>query len=86
LHQDGIRLSIRLPIPTFGKPETGTTTHLSLTRQIPLRVRRRGLEMRLIIGGGSGSAPRIDSTILKAAARSATVVRRSGVESRGLDG
>src|SRR5882672_1946429 len=23
LHQDGIRLSIRLPIPTFGKPETG---------------------------------------------------------------
>jgi site-specific DNA recombinase len=69
LHPDGIRLSIRLPIPTFGKPKASATTHLSLTRQIPLRVRRRGIEMRLVIGGGSGSAPTIDSTILKATAR-----------------
>jgi site-specific DNA recombinase len=69
LHPDGIRLSIRLPIPTFGKPKASATTHLSLTRQIPLRVRRRGIEMRLVIGGGSASAPRIDSTILKAMVR-----------------
>jgi len=69
LHQDGIRLSLRLPLPTLGKPKASTATHLSLTRQIPLRVRRRGIEMRLAIGGGSGSAPRIDSTILKATAR-----------------
>ena len=27
------------------------------------------MEMRLVIGGGSGSSPRIDSTILKATAR-----------------
>jgi len=44
------------------------------TRQIPLRVRRRGIEMRLVIGGGSGSAPRIDSTILKATATGPPVV------------
>src|ERR1700726_3874569 len=69
LHQDGIRLSIRLPLPTLGRPKASTTTHLSLMRQIPLRVRRRGIELRLVIGGGSGSAPRIDSTILKATAR-----------------
>ena len=56
-------------MPTFGKPNASTATHLSLTRQIPLQVRRRGIEMRLVIGGGSGSAPRIDSTILKATAR-----------------
>jgi len=55
LHPDGIRLSIRLPLPTLGKPKASTTTHFSLTRQIPLRVRRRGIEMRLVIGGGSGS-------------------------------
>src|SRR6202040_2535793 len=42
---------------------------LSVTRQIPLRVRRCGIEMRLVIGAGSGSAPRVDSTILKATAR-----------------
>ena len=70
LHPEGIRLSIRLPLPTLGKLKASTATHLSLTRQIPLRVRRRGIEMRLVIGGGSGSAPRIDSTILKATARS----------------
>jgi hypothetical protein len=69
LHRDGIRLSVRLPLPTSGKPAADATTHLSITRQIPLKVRRRGIEMRLIIGGGSGSAPRIDSTILKATAR-----------------
>jgi site-specific DNA recombinase len=54
LHQDGIRLSIRLPMPTFGKPKASTATHLSLTRQIPLQVRRRGIEMRLVIGGRLG--------------------------------
>ena len=69
LHQDGIRLSLRLPLSTSGKPAANATNHLSITRQIPLRVRRRGNEMRLVIGGGSGSAPRIDSTILKATAR-----------------
>jgi hypothetical protein len=58
LHQDGIRLSIRLPIRTSGKPAASAATHLSLTRQIPLRVRRRGIEMRLVIGGGSSSSPR----------------------------
>jgi site-specific DNA recombinase len=69
LRQDGIRLSIRLPIRASGKPAASAATHLSLTRQIPLRVRRRGIEMRLIIGGGSGSSPGIDSAILKATAR-----------------
>jgi site-specific DNA recombinase len=68
LRQDGIRLSIRLPIRVSGKPAARAATHLSLTRQIPLRVRRRGNEMRLIIGS-SGLSPRIDLMILKATAR-----------------
>jgi site-specific DNA recombinase len=69
LHQDGIRLSLRLPLPAAGQPPANAPTHLSISRQLPLRVRRRGNEMRLIVGGGSVSAPRIDSAILKAAAR-----------------
>jgi site-specific DNA recombinase len=69
LHQDGIRLTIKLPLPISGKPVVSAATHLSISRQIPLRVRCRGVEMRLVIGDGSGSAPRIDSTILKATAR-----------------
>jgi len=69
LHPDGIRLSLRLPLPTFGQPQASAAIHLSIMRQIPLRVRRRGIEMRLVIGAGSGSVSRIDSTILKATAR-----------------
>jgi site-specific DNA recombinase len=69
LHEDGIRLSLRLPLATFGKSAANAATQLSLTRQIPLRVKRRGIEMRLVIGAGSGSASRVDSTILKATAR-----------------
>jgi hypothetical protein len=34
---------------------------------------RRGVEMRLVIGAGSGASPRIDSTILKAVASSPLV-------------
>ena len=69
LHHNGIRLSIRLPLSTSGNPAASAPTHMSLTRQIPLQVRRRGVEMRLVIGAGSASSPRIDSAILKAAAR-----------------
>ena len=69
LHQDGIRLSLRLPITTAGNPAASAMTHMSITRQIPLRVRRRGNEMRLIIGGSSAPAPRVDAALLKATAR-----------------
>jgi len=69
LHEDGIRLVLKLPLSTFGKPAASAATHLSISRQIPLRVRRRGIEMRLVIGVGSGSASRVDATILKATVR-----------------
>ena len=70
LHQDSIRLSIRLPVSASAKVMANTPDHLLLNRQIPLKVKRRGVELRLIIGAGAGASPRIDSTILKAIARS----------------
>lgn len=69
LGKDGIALSIKLPIPTIDKSSTAAATHLSLTRHIPLGVKRRGIEMRLISVGGTGSVPRVDPAILKAVAR-----------------
>jgi site-specific DNA recombinase len=68
LHPDRIRLSLNLPLSTPGKPAAGAATCLSITRQIPLQVRRRGVEMRLVVGAGSASVPRVHSTILKAIA------------------
>jgi site-specific DNA recombinase len=69
LRADGMRLSLRLPIATYGKAPVGAPAHLSIRREIPLRVRRRGNEMRLVIGGISGCAPKVDSALLKAVAR-----------------
>jgi site-specific DNA recombinase len=67
LHHDGIRLAIRLPISNSAK--ANIPSDILLARQIPLKVKRRGVELRLIIGAGSVSSPRVDSTILKAIAR-----------------
>ena len=63
-----MRLWISLPLATSAKATASAPTHLLLTRHIPLQVKRRGIEMRLVIGG-SGSAPRMDAPLLKAAAR-----------------
>jgi site-specific DNA recombinase len=69
LHQEGIRLSVRLPISISATATANIPADLLLTRQIPLKVKRRGVELRLVIGAGSGSSPRVDPTILKAIAR-----------------
>ena len=63
---DGIRLSIRVPLQENGQSSTPGDT-LFFKREIPLQVRRRGIEMRLVVGGGAD--PQVDSAILKAVAR-----------------
>jgi site-specific DNA recombinase len=47
LAADGIKISIQLPI---GPPEK-TDLNLRLTRLIPLLMRRRGIEMKFVVGG-----------------------------------
>src|SRR5207245_4470712 len=69
LHQERIRLALRLPFQLSRQVSASAATHLSLIRQIPLKVRRRGNEMRLVIGGVLDSVPKIDSAILRATAR-----------------
>jgi site-specific DNA recombinase len=48
LRPDGIRLLIRLPISPEGTV-TDRPTHLSITREIPMQLRRRGVAQRLVI-------------------------------------
>lgn len=43
LRQDGIRLSIKLPIGSAEKLAGPGPTHLTLTRLIPMQMRRRGI-------------------------------------------
>ena len=60
LRQDGIRLTLSLA--PLVAPEVGSSGS-TVTRDIPMRMKRRGIEMRLVIGG-AGPA-RVDQTLLK---------------------
>jgi site-specific DNA recombinase len=60
---------LKVPI---ADPETRPATNaheLIITRFFPMTIRRRGVEMRLVIEGNHAPAPRADSALLKAVAR-----------------
>jgi hypothetical protein len=69
LKQDGIQVSIKLPIPASDERDPATPNELGLTRFVPMRMKRRGVEMRLILDGDAGPAARVDLPLLKATAR-----------------
>ncbi len=69
LKQEGIQVSIKLPIPSDEGRDAATPNELALARFAPMRMKRRGVEMRLIIDGDAGPAARVDPSLLKAIAR-----------------
>jgi site-specific DNA recombinase len=60
-----MRLSIRVPLQASGESSTSGDA-FCLKREMALQVRRRGIEMRLVVGAGAD--PKIDLAILKAIA------------------
>jgi site-specific DNA recombinase len=69
LSETGIRLSLKLPIPETTSRPAADANELIISRFFPMTVRRRGVEMRLVIKGNGAPAPRADSALLKAVAR-----------------
>src|SRR5208337_3651918 len=69
LREDGIRLSVKLPVGSCEKLAGRGPTHLTLTRLIPMQMRRRGIEMKFVIGGNSQVSRRSDPALLKLIAR-----------------
>jgi DNA invertase Pin-like site-specific DNA recombinase len=68
LSREGFRVSLKLPLLP---PETGSrapTDYLSLKKLLLLQVKRRGVEMRMVLEGNS-TPSRIDLPLLKAVAR-----------------
>lgn len=53
LRHDGIRLTIQLPIGPLEKLAGRDPTHLALIRLIPIKLRRRGVEMKFVVNGNS---------------------------------
>ena len=67
LKPGGIELSINLPLPVDGTH--GAAAMLPITRFFAMRIKRRGVEMRLIIGGADAPPRKPDAALLKAIAR-----------------
>ena len=59
----------QLPITSDEGRDALTPNELALARFVPMRMKRRGVEMRLIIDGDTASLARVDLPLLKATAR-----------------
>ncbi len=68
LTDEGIRLGLNIPVPCSGPGGAPLRKVLNLFRFVPLKVKRRGVEMRLIINGGD-EPRKVDPALLKAFAR-----------------
>jgi hypothetical protein len=68
LTDEGIRLGLNIPVPSGGPASALQRKVLHLFRFVPLKVKRRGVEMRLIINGGD-EPRKPDPALLKAFAR-----------------
>jgi hypothetical protein len=69
LDQDGMRLSLKLPLSNAESGARDGSSHLSIRRRVPMQLRRRGVELRLVINGGAGASSKTDQSLLRAVAR-----------------
>jgi site-specific DNA recombinase len=68
LSRDGMEVTLKLPLLSTSDHSGVNPSHLSLARFVPLQMKRRGVELRLVLEGGSGPS-RIDLPMLRAVAR-----------------
>ena len=69
LGQDGMRLSIKLPFSNAQSGAPDGSSHFSLKRHVPMQIRRRGVELRLVISNGARASCKTDQSLLRAVAR-----------------
>ncbi len=68
LSREGIRVSLKVPVPPAEEQKGAPLCHIALTKFVPMQMKRRGVEMRMVLEGDSTPA-RIDLPLLKAVAR-----------------
>jgi DNA invertase Pin-like site-specific DNA recombinase len=69
LRSDGIRVSLKLAVPEAEKSRARLPDQVALARSFPMQLKRRGVELRLIVGDHNRSAAMVDLSLLKAVAR-----------------
>ncbi len=65
----GMGVSIKLPIADTEKSRAQLSDAVAITRSFPMQLKRRGGELRLIVGDHNRSAATVDLSLLKAVAR-----------------
>jgi len=68
LSREGFRVSLKLPLPPSGTGSCAPAEHLSLKKLLPMQVKRRVVEMRMVLESDS-TPSRVDLPLLKAVAR-----------------
>jgi hypothetical protein len=69
LGQEGLRLSIKLPLSNAENGAPVGSSHLSIKRHVPMQLRRRGVELRLVVNGGARASCKTDQSLLRAVSR-----------------
>jgi site-specific DNA recombinase len=98
ISRDGIQVALKLPVSPAEEGGGVLTSHVALTKFVPLQMKRRGVEMRMVLEGASNPS-RIDLPLLKAVARArrwsdellsgrvrsvGELARREGIEPRSV--
>jgi hypothetical protein len=69
LRDDDISVTLGIEVPC-SRSGVRTTSILNLSRFVPLRMKRRGVETRIILGASDALPRKVDPALLKAVARS----------------
>jgi len=69
LDQDGMRLSLRLPPSNAESGAPDGASRVLIKRRVPMQIRRRGVELRLVINGGARASCKTDQSLLRVVAR-----------------
>ena len=69
LSRDGLRLSLKVPMPVAETDKDPPWPDTIVTRFVPLLLKRRGMELRLVIPGTHLRQPKVDLALLKAVGR-----------------
>src|SRR5580658_108282 len=77
LDQDGMRLSIKLPLSNAESGAPDGSSHLSIKRHVPMQMRRRGVELQLVVNGGARASCKTDQSLLRSGGAHKLLVRRS---------
>jgi len=68
MRDDGIAVTLKIQVPC-SRAGVRTSAILGLSRLVPLRIKRRGVETRIIIAAGEDLPRKIDPALVKAVAR-----------------